>query len=185
MKASTTSRRNAFNAQPVSRSPSPRNLERMVLASRDMARRRRRVLPASANASDHIAIAQGSEKSWNVCGIILPIGIMGDENFTCRLLHAEEERGSLSVVRSKMEYPRLGPALCHVVQLASRRILASVVDENPFVSQPSAVAHGPKLIQQRNNTLLLIKKGHDNGNPLPHWSGSELRSCRFVIRSVE
>ena len=39
IKEFTTSRRKAFRAQPVSRSPSPRSLERTLFAKRDMARR--------------------------------------------------------------------------------------------------------------------------------------------------
>ena len=43
--------------------------------------------------------AQFSEKLRNVGGIVLPVAVKGHEDFACRLLHAEEERGGLTVVR--------------------------------------------------------------------------------------
>ena len=103
------------------------------------------VLPARTHSGNHIAAGQRSEKFRNVCGIILPVAVKSDNDCARRPFQAEEERGGLTVVRSKMERPRFRPTLCRFIEPPSCGVMASIVDDDDFVSISDGVTDGAKL----------------------------------------
>jgi hypothetical protein len=56
-----------------------------------------------------------------------------------RLLHAEEERRGLAMVRWEVERLRFRPAPCRFIKPPPRGVLASVVDEDRLIGLPERV----------------------------------------------
>jgi hypothetical protein len=92
-----------------------------------------RVLPVCAHSGDHIEVAQNSEQSRDIGGIILTVPIKSDQDIASRLFHTQKKSSGLTIVEARMKGSRFGPVFRRFKEPSFGAIGASIIDKDCLI----------------------------------------------------